>query len=321
MSAPLPPGDHRTRWAPGRPLDLAPSLGVLARGAAHTVARVEPGGRVWITTRVHGAPVTARLSRAGEGARLERDVVVDAWGPGARGFLDEAPRWCGEHDDWSDFEHSAAWAALPPSLRRARRDHPGVRLISTGRLYETLVAAVLEQRVTGAEAVRAQRWLARVHGDPAPGPAPAGMAVLPAPQQLLRVPSWAWHRAGVDPARSRTLMQAARRAGALSRWQETPLGADLRQALLSIPGVGPWTAAETLQVTHGDPDSVSVFDYHLAHRVTEFFDGVRGDDARMLEILEPWRGHRQRVVRLLGASGWQAQRRGPRLSPEDHRGR
>lgn len=314
-----PVGDVRTRWSPSLPLELAPTLGVLTRGAGHTVARTEPGGRVWITTRVDGAPVTARFARVGDGARLERDVVVDAWGAGARAFLAEAPLWCGEGDDWSGFTGSPGWDLLPGSLRRARREHPGIRLISTGRLAEALVSAVLEQRVTVREAVRAQRWLARVHGDPAPGPAPRGMAVLPAPERLRRVPSWAWHRAGVDPARSRTLQAVAARAGAISRWERAPLDADLRRALLSIPGVGPWTLAETLQVTHGDPDSVSVFDFHLAHQVTEYFDGVRGDDARMLELLAPWTGHRQRVVRLLRASGWRAQRKGPRLLPEDHR--
>jgi hypothetical protein len=41
----------------------------------------------------------------------------------------------------------------------------------------------------------------------------------------------------------------------------------------------------------------------------------------MLELLEPWRGHRQRVIRLIGLSGVREPRRGPRMSPEDHRRR
>lgn len=314
-------GGHRRRWAPGHPLDLGQSLGVLGRGAAHTTVRVESAHCVWITSRVRGAPVTVRFTRAGEGPALERDVVADAWGPGARAFLAEAPAWCGQDDDWSGLLESPAGRQLPQSLRRASREHPGMRLISTGRLFEALVVAVLEQRVTADEAIRAQRWLARAHGDPAPGPAPRGMAVLPSPEQLRRVPSWAWHRAGVDPARSRTLHAVAGRAAALERWDRAPLGPELQRAVGSLPGVGPWTLAEALQVTHADPDSVSVLDYHLAHHVTEFFDGRRGDDARMLELLEPWRGHRQRVVRLLRVSGWRAQRKGPRLTPEDHRER
>ncbi|MDH5152833.1 DNA-3-methyladenine glycosylase family protein [Kocuria palustris] len=300
-------------------MDLTQSLGTLARGAQHTTAQVPSPQQAWITARVDGAPLTARFTRAGDGDLLRRDILVDAWGPGARGFLDEAPLWCGARDDWSAFEDSPAWDALPSSLRQARHHSPGMRLISTGRLFEALCAAVLEQRVTGHEAIREQRWLARAHGDAAPGPAPRGMAVAPTPQQVRAIPSWAWHRAGVDPARSRTMALLAARAGALARWNRRPLDEDLERALRSLPGVGPWTVAETLQVTHSDPDRVSVADYHLAHHVTEFFDGCRGDDARMLELLEPWRGHRQRVVRLLHASQWRAQRMGPRLSPEDHR--
>ncbi len=321
LAAPRADGGRRRRWSPDGPLDLAQSLGPLTRGERHTTARAESRDRVWITARVGDTPVTARFSRAGDLDPLRRDVVVDAWGAGAAAFLEEAPRWCGQDDDWRAFEDSASWSLLPEQLRRSRHDSPGLRLISTGRLYDALVSAVLEQRVTGHEAVREQRWLARAHGDPAPGPAPKGMAVLPAPERLRRIPSWSWHRAGVDPARSRTLQVVASRAAALARWDRRPPDEELERALASLPGVGPWTIAETLQVSHGDPDRISVLDYHLAHHVTEYFDGRRGDDARMLRILEPWKGHRQRVVRLLHGSSWSAQRRGPRLAPEDHRQR
>ena len=70
-----------------------------------------------------------------------------------------------------------------------------------------------------------------------------------------------------------------------------------------IPGVGVWTAAETLQRSHGRPGPVSVGDYHLAHYVGEALIGRRVDDDGMLELLEPWTGQRQRVVRLILASG------------------
>jgi hypothetical protein len=39
----------------------------------------------------------------------------------------------------------------------------------------------------------------------------------------------------------------------------------------------------------------------------------------MLELLEPWRGHRQRVVRLLEVGGSMPPKRGPRMAPTDHR--
>ena len=71
----------------------------------------------------------------------------------------------------------------------------------------------------------------------------------------------------------------------------------------------------------GDPDAVSVGNYHLSHHVGFALTGSRTDDAGMLELLEPWAGHRQRVIRLIARSGAVEPRRGPRLAPEDHRDR
>jgi 3-methyladenine DNA glycosylase/8-oxoguanine DNA glycosylase len=68
-------------------------------------------------------------------------------------------------------------------------------------------------------------------------------------------------------------------------------------------------------VALGDPDAVSVGDYHLCHQVVFAFLGQRrGDDELMLELLEPFRPHRQRVVRLIERGAPMPPRRGPRLS-------
>jgi 3-methyladenine DNA glycosylase/8-oxoguanine DNA glycosylase len=68
----------------------------------------------------------------------------------------------------------------------------------------------------------------------------------------------------------------------------------------------------------GDPDAVSVGDFHLPNVVAYALAGEpRANDGRMLELLEPWRGHRARVVRLLEASGIEPPRYGPRLSSRD----
>jgi 3-methyladenine DNA glycosylase/8-oxoguanine DNA glycosylase len=92
--------------------------------------------------------------------------------------------------------------------------------------------------------------------------------------------------------------------------------------LCSIPGIGVWTAAEVVQRTFGDPDTVSVGDYHLKNIVGWALAGRRTDDDGMLELLEPWRGHRQRVVRLIltGGRGARPPRRGPRTAPTNYRG-
>ena len=84
--------------------------------------------------------------------------------------------------------------------------------------------------------------------------------------------------------------------------------------LRALPGIGPWTAAEVAMRALGDPDAVSVGDFHLPNLVAFALAGeARGDDARMLDLLEPYRGHRGRVIRLLEASGLRPPVRGPHL--------
>ena len=96
--------------------------------------------------------------------------------------------------------------------------------------------------------------------------------------------------------------------------------ADAMARLQVVPGVGEWTAAETLQRAMGHPDAISVGDYHLKNWVTHFLTGrARGTDLEMIELLLPWAGQRQRVVRLIELSGVGAPRFGPRFAPTDIR--
>src|SRR5439155_7140456 len=158
-------------------------------------------------------------------------------------------------------------------------------------------------KVTGLEARTSWRRLVLRFGTPAPGPGPAGLRVFPEPEVWARIPSWVWHRAGVGPDRSRTLVGATARAAALERTLELPR-VEAERALRSLPGVGPWTVAEVRQRAYGDPDAVSVGDFHLAAQVVYALTGeLGGEDARMLELLAPYAGHRYRVVRMVELSG------------------
>ena len=92
------------------------------------------------------------------------------------------------------------------------------------------------------------------------------------------------------------------------------------QRLMSVRGVGAWTAAEVVQRSHGAGDVVSVGDYHLPSVVGFVLTGrPRTDDAGMLALLEPYRPHRQRVVRLGEAAGVAAPRYGPRMALRNNR--
>jgi 3-methyladenine DNA glycosylase/8-oxoguanine DNA glycosylase len=145
--------------------------------------------------------------------------------------------------------------------------------------------------------------------------------VFPATAALAAVPSWEWHGAGVERARADTVMRAASYAGRLQECAELPHDA-ARRRLQAIPGVGVWTSAEVASRALGDADAVSFGDFHVAHNVVYALAGeTDGTDERLAELLEPWRGHRGRVVRLVELSGIGRPRRGPRYSPLDHRTR
>jgi 3-methyladenine DNA glycosylase/8-oxoguanine DNA glycosylase len=134
-----------------------------------------------------------------------------------------------------------------------------------------------------------------------------------------RIPSWEFHRANVDPGRARTIVGAAQRAAALERLSaRAPAAA--RDALMSLPGVGVWTAAEVAQRAFGDADALSIGDYHVSKMIGWTLLGHPVDDDEMVQLLEPMRPHRHRVVRLLYASGLAREpRRGPRLPVQNIR--
>jgi 3-methyladenine DNA glycosylase/8-oxoguanine DNA glycosylase len=244
----------------------------------------------------------------------DRDSVqAQAWGPGADWLLDRLPLLLGARDDWSTLD-----LAGQPRLRDVLRRRPGMRLPATGLVLDTLVPTVLEQRVTGNDARRAWRLLLHRFGQPAPGPM-TGMRVPPSPRVLLDIPTWDWHRLGVDSARQRAVRAAATVASRLEECVDLAPSAALAR-LRVVPGIGIWTAAETAQRAFGDPDAVSVGDYHVKDIVVHFLTGrPRGSDAEMLELLEPWAGQRQRVVRLIELAGVGKPRFGPRLATVDIR--
>lgn len=326
---PLARADAAGSWDPRGPYSLSGTLSILRRGTADPCVRIGPH-HAWLCFVTTAGPVTVSLAQgpARPGTGASSPVVIRAWGPGAAAAVAAAPLLLGSGDDWSGFDDAADKALLPRILSESRHRHPGLRLPATGRMFDALLVAILEQRVTTDEARFAWRYLATHFGEVPPGPAPQGMRLPPTPAAIRSVAPWQWHAARVDGQRSSTAVRVAAVASALERWGSRPLaGADPRNglgveaALSSVPGVGPWTIAETLQRTHGSPDHVSVGDYHLAAFVGQVLTGSRVDDARMLELLEPWRGNRQRVVRLLGLSGARKQAFGPRLAPMDHRRR
>ncbi len=297
-----------TTWSPAHPVHVRQVLRPLSRGSLDPTLRWESGS-AWRTLRTPLGTATLHLTPIPGG------VAARAWGDGAEWAMAHLPDLLGEGDDAEGFDVGGN-----AFLRDAHRRMPGLRLLRTNCVFEMMLAAILEQKVTGKEARRSWRELIAAHGERAPGPTPEGMRVCPPPEVWRMIPSWEWHRAGVDPKRSRTALAAASVASGLERTLSLGRGSEeITHRLRSVPGVGIWTAAETTQRAHGDADSVSVGDYHLPALVGWALIGKPVDDDGMLELLEPWRGHRQRVMRVIEHSGFAKPRFGARMTIQDHR--
>ncbi|HUY44349.1 MAG TPA: DNA-3-methyladenine glycosylase 2 family protein [Streptosporangiaceae bacterium] len=309
--------DAAGEWRAPFVLDLPQTLGVHQRGRGDPAFRITGDGAIWRTALTPAGPGTLRVAAA----QLTTVPAVPgpatlvraaSWGPGASWLLGTLPALLGSGDDRAGFDPAH------PVLREMSARYQGVRVGRSGLVFEALVPAVLGQKVVGVEARRAWRFLLLRFGAPAPGPAPPGMRVFPPPRVWRRIPSWDWHRAGVEGVRARTIIGAAEVAGRLDEIVTmAPAAADRR--LRSLPGIGPWTSAETRQRACGDADAVSVGDYHLPAAVGWALAGRVVDDAGMLELLAPYAGHRHRAARLVELGGLGPPRRGPRMSVRDYR--
>jgi 3-methyladenine DNA glycosylase/8-oxoguanine DNA glycosylase len=290
-----------TRTIPlDRPLDLRLTLGPHLRGTHDPAMRLGSAGAIR-ATRTPDGPATIQLTIRGVA------LHVEAWGPGAERALDAAPAFAGIGDSHDGFR--PANRLLADLDRRL----PGLRIGRTGAVLEALIPAILEQKVTGTEARRAYRGIIARWGEPAPGP--FGLRLLPRPEVLARQPYEAFHPLGLERRRADLVRTVAARAARFEEIVDLPLP-DAYRRLTALPGLGPWTAGEVALRALGDADAVSVGDYHIPSMVAFALAGERkATDARMLELLEPYRGQRARVIRLLEASGIRPPARGPRLSP------
>jgi 3-methyladenine DNA glycosylase/8-oxoguanine DNA glycosylase len=261
-------------------LDLGRTVRGLATWGAATWVRVDATG-AWYAARTALGPATVRMVREGDALSAEE------WGPGAEALLERVTGLAGLEDD------PAALVPRDAKVAECARTAPGYRIARSGTVYPTLVAAVLAQKVTGQESGTQIRRLAWSWGERAPGPRD-DLWLLPAPRELAdRSPS-ELHLLGVERMRGDRVREVAARA--------------------------PWTSGVVLGEALGDPDAVPVGDYHLPDLVAwNLAREPRADDARMLELLEPYRGQRGRVVRLLKARGDEPPKWGPRSEARDIR--
>ncbi len=287
------------RFTAPEPLDLHRTLRLLNEGTKQVSANPDDGH--WWATQTPDGPGSMLLRRSGT------NIEAQAWGRGQQWMLDMAPQVVGEHDD-------------PASLPRGHHDlvdelarrHGGQRFPRSGRVFEALFVAVLGQKIQAKMAHRSARLIRHKFGEPAPGPCPIQLLAPTADMATLHYTDL--HPLGVERKRADIIINCAKRANRLEETIDMSLP-DAEKRLLAFNGIGPWTTGLIMQAALGDADAVAVGDYHLPNTVTwALAQEPRGDDARMLELLEPYVGHRGRVTMLLKYSGQGAPKFGPRLS-------
>ena len=265
------------------------------RGAKAPMS-IGPSTATW-STRTPDGPASLQFQR-----HSPTTVEAAAWGPGSAWMLHQAPLLLGQEDNLDGFTPRGP-------LRRLWQKKPFI-LGRTNRLWDSLVLAILGQRVQTQNAKRSQLLLRRSFGEPAPGPTDAW--ILPAPATVAELGYHNFHPLGVERKRAGVLIRTARELHRLDNLLEkTP--AQVQARLRRIQGIGPWTAAMVTITAMGDADAVPLGDFHIPNTIAWVLAGEsRGNDQRMLELLKPYQGHRWRVIRLAKASGG-APKFGPRL--------
>ncbi len=252
----------------------------------------------WRAARTPDGPGTVHISLTQSGITASVYGAGGAWllrrVDGLLGTLDTIPTVKPAHD------------AVRDALRRCALP----TMSASGLVLPALIAAVLGQRVTSLEAVRQWSALCRLSSESAPGPQP--LLLPPDPVVLSLMPSWQYHRLGIERSRADTIVMLCRRVNRVHEVADMPIPAGYSR-LEAFRGVGAWTSAVTMSAAMGDPDAVLVGDFHMKNIVSYALAGEpRGTDARMVELLEPYAGQRGRVVELLLRDGWSAPKFGPR---------
>ncbi|MDI5943140.1 DNA-3-methyladenine glycosylase 2 family protein, partial [Micromonospora sp. DH15] len=233
---------------------LAASVRPLTFSTYDPCARIA-AGTFWWAARTPAGPATLALRPAAAG-----ELLAEGYGPGADWVVERADAVAGLRDDLTGF---AERAAAHPVVARLAARHPGLRMPATGQVFARALRAILEQKVTGTEAYRAYAATVRHFGEPAPGPMQP-LLLPPDPAAVAAAPYWVFHPFGVEQKRADTLRRAAAEAARLERCADA---AEATRRLTAVPGIGAWTAAEVVRIAYGDPDAVSVGDYHVPNTV------------------------------------------------------
>ena len=229
-------------------------------------------------------------------------LSVECIGPGRHFLEPRLEKLFGLHDQPGQFQPEGR-------LGRLVRERPGLHLPTLPVVFGRLVQIVLQQLVVWSDALRGWLELTKRYGEVAPC---GELRLGPTPARLAELGYYDIVDCGVMPKQARLILQLAREAKRIERLAaESPEA--LANYLRSIRGIGEWTVGHLMGTTLGDADAILPGDYGLPHSVAWALIGKeRSDDEEMLRLLEPYAGHRFRVVNLVWQSGIEAPRRGPK---------
>jgi len=290
-------GDRVIELECPRQYDLGRTMGQTRRSRGDLNQHSVPGLH-WRATRTPLGPASFRVGRLDDRLRL------DIWGPGAAWIEANAAALTGLLDKPETFKPDH------PLLGPLARKFVGVHFPRTLRMLEELVPTIFGQLVTSREAARSFRGLLQEHGDLAPGP--SRLRILPNAETLARLPDYAYAPLGGLAMHARAIRAVAGAASKVETAVELPY-AEALALLCSIRGIGPWTAAGALGVATGCADAIPLGDLHFPRTVAwALAREEEADDARMLELLAPFAGHRLRALYLIHVGRLGPARRGPR---------
>jgi AraC family transcriptional regulator of adaptative response / DNA-3-methyladenine glycosylase II len=282
-SAPL-----RWRLRLPAPYDLGWVLGFLADRAAPSLERVDAAGLVR-AVRVAGVPAVLDL-RFGPDPAAPRWLaaaaeLAGAAGPAGAGPLAapvagpqtthaKAPLQAGDTSYGSlrrlvrrmldldtDLGPFLALAGRDPLLAPLVARHPGLRLPQLPDPFEGAVRAIVGQQVSVAGARTVIDRLVRTFGEPFPGS--RGLIAFPHPAALAAARPERVAALGLTRAKAAALLAlaAAGSDGTLDWERLRAASPDAAQAeLVSLPGIGPWTASYIRMRALGDRDAFPASD-------------------------------------------------------------
>ena len=234
-----------------------------------------------------GQPAAIEVARDG----MELDVR--AYGCDAEELVEETAAGLRQDDGYRCFNTGDT------GVLRLHRMLPGLRVVRVPWLYDMTCSAILQQRIRTVDAMRDWRRITQRFGMAAP----LGMRAFPPAEALAAVPQFELERMGIDAKRANTLLRFAKEMRFVSL-RTTMDFTQLRQTLMRVCGIGPWTTETVMGYGAGDTDAAIPGDLHLPRVICYALAGeMQGTDERMMELLEPFRGHRFRIIRLLSAAG------------------